>query len=247
MTLCWCGAETLESPEHPAYTKCPADGTFVLRDGERLSDYGAFYTRQGYWEDHVTTLYGHPSLEAREPEMLARCSSWSQAIHKVLGKTPATLYELGSAEGTFLKTMRAQGADVLGHDVDADTAAWVREHHDIDCMSGLFPASRPMLLGPQPEPQLFEVVCGFDVLEHVPDPVEFVRAAWEHVEPGGLLVFQTPWYRDQGPKFKHFKSPEHIHLWSAPAAIALYKAAGVPLQRITNSHFAHDMLLWSLK
>jgi 2-polyprenyl-3-methyl-5-hydroxy-6-metoxy-1,4-benzoquinol methylase len=157
------------------------------------------------------------------------------------------VYELGCAEGTLLKAFKALGSDVLGHEVDPATAKWVTETHGFPCMSGLFPESRPTHLGPHPEPQLFQVVCGFDVLEHVLDPVGFVQAAYDHVEPGGLMVLQTPWYRDQGAAFKHFQSPEHVYLWSAEAAKALYTKAGVPLDEVSKSHFAHDMLLWSRK
>jgi len=247
MTKCWCGTETT-AWEHPDYEVCPKDGTFVLKDGLRPNDLKDFYSRRGYWEEYVVEQFGFPSLEERGPAMLDRVDTWAKRIvEKCHGKPPATLFEIGCAEGTMLKEMRRRGSDVLGQEVDEATAAYVRETHDINCLSGLFPKTRPTWPGPAEELQQFEVVCGFDVFEHVPDPVEFLQRAWEHVEPNGLMVFQTPWYRDEGPSFKHFKAPEHLHIWTAPAVIEVYRKANVPLQKITNSHFAKDMLMWSYK
>lgn len=247
MTKCWCGTET-KAWEHKDYEVCPKDGTFVLRDDVRVKDFKDFYSRRGYWEEYVVEQFGFPSLETREPELQARVRTWAQRIvQKLDDSVPATLFEIGCAEGTMLKEMRRRGSDVLGQEVDEETAAYVRETHDVNCLSGLFPQVRPKWPGPSDEVQQFEVVCGFDVFEHVPDPVGFLRAAWEHVEPGGLMVFQTPWYRGEGPSFKHFKAPEHLHIWTAPAVIEVYRAANVPLMKITDSHFAKDMLMWSYK
>ena len=246
MTKCWCGTET-EAWDHPDYDVCPRDGTFVLHDDKRPANLKNFYGKRAYWEEHVTD-YGFPTLDCREPEMRDRVDTWAKRIiQKCHGKVPASVFEIGCAEGTFLKEMRRRGSMVVGQDVDEETAKYVRETHDAECLSGLFPESRPLWPSIDEDPQQFEVVCGFDVFEHVPDPVNFLRAAWEHVEPGGLMVFQTPWYRGEGPSFKHFKAPEHLHIWTAPAVVQVYQAAGVTLNKVTDSHFAKDMLLWSFK
>lgn len=234
MTKCWCGTEAQPWLSED-YDRCPADGTLVLKDEKRVQDLKNFYTKDGYWEDYIADRFGFPTLEERREAMLPRSGWWLAAIRSVIG-APRSIYELGSAEGTFLTLAREDGIEVLGHDVDEATAAWVRQTHDIDCISGLYPESKPE--------RTFDVVAGFDVLEHVPDPVEFIRAAYAQAER--LLVFQTPCYREEGPTFKHLKAPEHIFIWTPHAAVDLYRKAGIPVE-VTSAFFAKDMMLWSRK
>lgn len=243
MTKCWCGTEA-QPWDHPDYDRCPACGTLVLKDSSKLQDYASFYSKDGYWEEHVQTRFGFPTLEERRDAMLPRSEWWWNAIKQVYGGVPASVYELGSAEGTFLTVARKDSPYVLGHDVDPATADYVVNTHDIPCLSGLFPESRPMWVGPNPETQPFDVVCGFDVLEHTPDPVDFLRAAWEHTE--SVMVFQTPCYREEGPSFKHLKAPEHVFIWTPHSANLLYEKAGIPVN-ISNAFFMKDMMLWSKK
>jgi 2-polyprenyl-3-methyl-5-hydroxy-6-metoxy-1,4-benzoquinol methylase len=245
MTKCWCGTEA-ETWEHPDYDRCPRDGTLVLKDEKRPVSLKDFYSRSGYWEEFVAERYGFPSLQERREAMLPRSKWWMDAIVMQYGKVPDSIYEIGSAEGTFLTVAREAGVlDVLGHDVDEGTANYVKETHDIDCIHGLFPDERPRMIGGENGIIPFDVVCGFDVLEHVPDPVGFLRAAWDQLAPGGMLAFQTPCYREEGPTFKHLKAPEHIFIWTPQGAADMYTSfAKLPL-RITNAFFMKDMMLWS--
>jgi SAM-dependent methyltransferase len=38
----------------------------------------------------------------------------------------------------------------------------------------------------------YQVVCAFQVLEHVPDPASFIAACVDCLEPGGLLIYAVP-------------------------------------------------------
>jgi SAM-dependent methyltransferase len=42
------------------------------------------------------------------------------------------------------------------------------------------------------EAELFDLVCAFEVIEHVEDDAGFVRACARHVAPGGTVVLTTP-------------------------------------------------------
>jgi SAM-dependent methyltransferase len=56
----------------------------------------------------------------------------------------------------------------------------------------------------------FDVVCNFQVIEHLADPVPFVRQAREVLEPGGRLIVTTP-NRLQSV----VENPYHVHEYVA--------------------------------
>lgn len=93
------------------------------------------------------------------------------------------LLDVGAYTGVFVEIAR-------GHDWDAcgvDPGAWAVEQARA---RGL-----PMHLGTLEEagfpPDHFSVVTMWDVIEHVPSPRQTLQAAWEILEPGGILVVHT--------------------------------------------------------
>ena len=79
----------------------------------------------------------------------------------------ARLLEIGCAYGLFLDAARTRGFDVTGVELSASAADHARES------LGLTVHSSQLAEAPLDGP--FDVVCAWDTLEHVPDPVEFWR------------------------------------------------------------------------
>ena len=221
---CWCGGRAVEpSPFSSDYRICPRCGAHYARRRLRPDCIGKFYSYEGYWQ-HRQQDKQHPTLFERQPLLEAdgRVACWFATLARHTGGRPGTVVEVGCAEGTLLQRLRQAGWTTIGIEPDDRTAAAVRTKTRLDIRAGVFPAL------PAPPCDLF-VAC--DVLEHVPEPREFLEAAREALRPGGVLFLQLPLLEGTPADFgemnaKVFDPEEHVFVHSRASLATLLEAAG---------------------
>lgn len=83
----------------------------------------------------------------------------------------------------------------------------------------------------------YQVVCAFQVLEHIPDPASFIAACLDCLEPGGLLIYGVP-SDDSYLKFVQNDwlnlPPHHLTRWPDAALEAFPKLYPVGLVSIEH-------------
>ena len=77
---------------------------------------------------------------------------------------------------------------------------------------------------------VFDLVVSFQVIEHVPDPVGFLRGLAGRVAPGGELIVTTP-----NRLMSVSENPYHLREWTAPELLAL-AAPVLPGVRLVGVH-----------
>jgi SAM-dependent methyltransferase len=95
------------------------------------------------------------------------------------------LLEVGSGPGTFLLVAKRRGWDVKGVE-PTQLAADKASSLGVETFNGLiedFAAT---------EPEKFDAVVSFEVIEHVPDVLRMLRAIRSVLKPGGVFVFSVP-------------------------------------------------------
>lgn len=131
--------------------------------------------------------------------------------------------DVGCGAGRFLALVRERGAIGVGVETGSEARAKAQscgfDCYDIDVVEASAKAGRD-----------FDVVCGFQVLEHVADPVAFAAALAACARPGGVVFIAVPnaagslrWLADQPSDLP----PHHLSRWTEAALRALADRVGL--------------------
>lgn len=234
---CWCGG-CLTDSVHPLYGLCEECGTFVLKElltEDRLKE---FYTVDGYWRNHVVQVSKHPPIEQRAvSDFNDRIPVWYQVATKHK-QYPETVLEIGCSHGGFLHYCREHGVkNIVGVEVDEATCAFARKRFSLPYVcSGLFPnVALPF--------ETFDIITGFDVIEHFVAPVDALRVVSNTLKDNGIFVFQTPCYRGEGKEWEQFRPEEHLFLFTQHNIRRLCEEAGLEIIEILPGYFRDDMFV----
>ncbi|MBI5878468.1 MAG: class I SAM-dependent methyltransferase [Chloroflexi bacterium] len=155
------------------------------------------------------------------------------------------LLEVGCGTGLFLDEMRSCGWNVSGVEPSLHASAYARESLGLNVFSGSL--EQFDLSG-----RSFDVICMWDVLEHLPDPAKALVRLAASLDPGGLLVFSVP--NLEGIERRLFKSywagwdlPRHLYLVPRRALADLLYQNGLTVVRQNAVAGSYQMLLVSVK
>ncbi len=96
------------------------------------------------------------------------------------------MLEVGCSWGKFMDVARDRGWKVAGVELSEKSSAWARSELQLDVFTGKLEDS------PFIGSHAFDLVVSWHVIEHVPDPLAFLRACRSCLRPGGYLVLKTP-------------------------------------------------------
>lgn len=136
-----------------------------------------------------------------------------------------SLLDVGCGNGSFAAKMKGLGWKVRGTDFDPVLAEQVSNEYD-------FPVHIGTLNEIGFESGMFDVLTARHVMEHVRDPIEFLRECIRLVKPGGRMVFVTPNTRSAGHLYynkwwRGLEQPRHLNLFCASSVKALLQRAGI--------------------
>jgi 2-polyprenyl-3-methyl-5-hydroxy-6-metoxy-1,4-benzoquinol methylase len=100
-------------------------------------------------------------------------------------RKPGRCLDIGASAGFFVKTAADHGWDAHGIELSRDTAELARERYGVDVACARLEESTF-------EPGSFDAVTLWDVIEHVPDPVDTMRRVSALLKPDGVVGILTP-------------------------------------------------------
>jgi SAM-dependent methyltransferase len=98
---------------------------------------------------------------------------------------PGRCLDIGAAAGFFVKTAADNGWDAHGIELSKDTSQLARERYGVDVTS-------TRLEDATFEPESFDAITLWDVIEHVPDPFDTMQRVAALLRPGGVVGIITP-------------------------------------------------------
>lgn len=104
-------------------------------------------------------------------------------VHKV-----KSILEIGCGDGSMLLILKKAGYEVLGIEPSPSGITSGRKNN-LTIINDFFPTKK--LKG-----QLFDLIFHSCVLEHVSDPVKFLKYQFNQLNSGGILIVSTPDYSD---------------------------------------------------
>lgn len=107
------------------------------------------------------------------------------ALIEAHGLASGSLLDVGCATGSFLSLAQEKGWQCRGVEVSAFAAARARERTGCEIFCGRL-EDAPFGAG------TFDVITMWDLLEHLPDPLDGLARARRLLKPSGLLLVNTP-------------------------------------------------------
>ena len=104
---------------------------------------------------------------------------------------PARVLDIGCGNGYNSNQYKDWGYDVTGIDYSEEGISIARQQHE-----GIRFESMPIAddLADQLGGERFDIVSSTEVCEHLYDPHEWARAAFNALRPGGIFVLSTPYH-----------------------------------------------------
>ncbi|MBL8828234.1 MAG: methyltransferase domain-containing protein [Planctomycetaceae bacterium] len=153
-------------------------GCQLLFNSPRIADLGALYEADYYvFSETEQKRYGNALAEIKRH----LCPAYGFAERRL------DILEVGSAKGHLLHLLKLLGHDAMGVELSQHAAEYARQFFGANVYHGAIEA----FVQEHPERQ-FDVVWCNDVIEHVPDPLQFVTACAKALKPGGRLILDTP-------------------------------------------------------
>jgi 2-polyprenyl-3-methyl-5-hydroxy-6-metoxy-1,4-benzoquinol methylase len=181
----------------------------------RCLDCGFGFSETRPTEDQLSDIYRQMDVAVYESEAIGRIRTARRHL-KILQRyapSPGRILDVGCASGKFLLECVAAGWEVVGLEPSSLLSEQARE---------LLPRSAEVLPLTLQETDFaessFDAVTLWDVLEHVPDPLQFFERAFSLLRPGGVLLVNVPnldsrqarWMGRRWPMYL----PEHLNYFN---------------------------------
>jgi len=171
-----------------------------------------------------------------------RLRAWSadlRAAGRIFRRAPPLrVLDFGCGQGFLLDGLRRQGHTAVGVEISRTTAAaaLARGHQVVTRLHEL------------PD-QAFDRLSSVHVLEHIPDPLDFLRQLHGRLEAAGAFHVEVPnitslQARLFGERWLHFEPGLHIHHYSIDAFTALLGTAGYRVERIETFSLEQGLAGW---
>ncbi len=164
-----------------------------------------------------------------------------ETVVRHLPQPPGSLLEVGCGQGGFGARL-ARRFRYVGIDLDETSLSIARRRLDAHGVSGEFRLGDLGVLDPA---ESFDVICAFEVLEHLEDDGGALLAWAEKLAPGGTLIVSVPAGSGRYAEWDEFAG--HFRRYDAAQLVDLFRDAGLADARGTVYGWPFGYLLESVR
>lgn len=199
-------------------------------------DTQGYYTGKQYWQDH----HGPVDIAKLQTKHGAEQRRW---FYEVSAQTlrGQNLVDFGCGAGIFLDMSKGIANETVG----VDLALHFQDH--LEKSGHRFESDTRQL-----EDSHFDVAVSFDTLEHVPDPVSFLKEIYRVLKPGGQLFIGVPNQNDLlkrlVPEYlSFFYHLSHLYYFNSQALVLALKDSGFDDIQVAYVHKYDltNMIVWA--
>ena len=148
----------------------------------RQVDYDALYDEGGEYAPYLSM-----SRQRKHGQLPRAGRSWRTALKEIGELKPESLLEVGCGVGGFLAHVVRLGIDCTGIEPSHNAVEHAKKYTSCDIHIGRL--AEDVLCD-----RKFDVVCSWEVIEHVADVQLFLHAIKQRLKPGGYFYLSTPNY-----------------------------------------------------
>jgi len=213
-----CGKNLSASDKYPGLLQC--DSCDFLTADVNMSD------------DELAKLYGHDYFHDGEygnylSEKTALQLNFKHRLNLISSLpaigTQSKIFEIGCAYGFFLELLKGLYSKSAGIDISENAVKYAKDELNVDAHHGNF-----LEFHPDFSP---DVVCMWDVIEHLKNPREILEQANKITADNGYILITTGDVRSlnariRGPKWRLVHPPTHLHYFSKKSIETMLKDVG---------------------
>lgn len=144
-------------------------------------------------------------------------------------KANDSVLEIGCGRGFFLERLSQRGMMCTGLELNEDA---VRSGQD----KGINILNQDIGEHAKEHYETYDVVCSFQVLEHITNVLDFIQASLKAMKVGGKLIIGVPNNNPFLYKYEKYHTlnlpPHHMGLWDTRSIVNLQKYFSIRLDRI---------------
>ena len=176
---------------------------------------------ESFYEDYVMTVSHSPTMQRFQAEQAHDLVTRFNLVGR-------SVMEVGCGDGHYLSLLAGLGAEVYGLEPSAPFRR-LTEQRGLPVYSGYAAALDPLPGGP------YDAIVTREVLEHVPDPIDFLSTIRASLTDDGVALVEVPSLEqalDRGRFFDFF--PDHLNYFSVGTLARALERSGFLVLEITR-------------
>jgi SAM-dependent methyltransferase len=208
----------------------------------RCRNCGLVFSREILTEEALNNLYSKSNVTFSQYTDIIRKDYWRCLAPFMNGAQRNEALEIGCSSGFFLEELLARGfGQVQGCEpsIEAKELASpkIRDNITLSLFKrGLYDQKR------------FDLVCAFQTLDHLSDPLEIVRVSYDCLKPGGIAYFLSHDVDGFQARLLKEKSPimdvGHIYLFNKKTLRTIFELAGFEVLKIGDVRNSYPLDYW---